>query len=173
MPFQPANYLQYLLPDEDTGPNEWPGGTGDPHWAQIDDPVGAPDVADYIACGGANMGGKTERFGLTLPNKNNLEGGFDWLRFSIYAWKSGFSVDIPLFLNLYVKGVWQGAQTVTVTGATMGNVAWYFAPWSVFCCETDVASSLDKRNTLPMIQLSGIQSRILSARSACALRTSI
>ncbi len=138
MPFQPGDYQQFLVPNVDTGPNQW-GATGVPHWAEIDESYLAPNTADRIFARGASMGGKIEVFGVTLPNKPNLEGGFDHIGISVYAWRDAVGINVPLILNLYIKGAWRGAQTVTVVGVGGGGVAWYTKVWSVFNCDMNDA----------------------------------
>ena len=144
MPSQPSFYRQTLFTNDDTGPNQWAVNPGPNHWAAIDDPIGAPNTADYIAARTATMGGKIERFGFTLPNHENLEGGFDWVYFRFYAWYAVglLAGPVKLNLNLYVKGVWQGAQGVVVNGQGVANIAWYGVIWSVYCCDRNDADSI-------------------------------
>lgn len=140
MPFQPTDYVQYLVPNEDTGPNEWRT-TGVNHWTEIDESRLAPNTADYVNA--INTSGPVERLGLTLPNKANLEGGFDHLRLGVYAWRGLLSTNIALRLNVCVKAAWQAPQFVVVTGAGVGNVAWYTADWSIFCCDMNDADNIE------------------------------
>jgi hypothetical protein len=127
------------------GPNDW-GSTGANHWGEIDEDHAAPDSADRISALGAAIEGKIERFGMTTPNKNNLEGGFDRIALSVYAWRTtGAEVnDIPLYLNVYVKGGWQTPQTVIIIGGGAPAAAWYSAVWSVFCCDKDDADDVQE-----------------------------
>jgi len=143
MPGQPTDYRQYLVPDTDAGPNQW-NATGVPHWAEIDEAWTAPDTADRINALGAAIAGKAERFGFTLPNHENLEGGFDQIIAGLYCWHTaGLGVnDIDLDLNLYVKGAWQGVQTVTVIVASEPNAIWYYATWSVYNCDVNDADNI-------------------------------
>ncbi|HUW13463.1 MAG TPA: hypothetical protein VM537_27315 [Anaerolineae bacterium] len=141
MPTQPASYEQELAPNEDAGPNQWEA-TGVPHWAEIDEPWAAPDRTNHIQTGGVPMSGKTERFGVTLPNKFNLEGGFDSITAFVYAAHSTESKNILLNFDLYIKGAWQGPQQVTVTGG-IANPGWYFGQWRVYNCDVNDADSIE------------------------------
>ncbi len=142
MPTQPASYGQYLVPDTDAGPNQW-GATGANHWAEIDESHLAPDCADRIFTGGAAMGGRLERFGVTLPNHENLEGGFDSIVIAIHAYRSlPPGPNVPLNLDLYIKGAWQGPQQVLVIGGGAGGAVWYTKQWDKFNCDVNDADPI-------------------------------
>jgi len=133
-------YLQELIPSSDIV-TEWKSSAAT-HWTEIDDDPDAPTTGSYINAPGLSYRNKVDRFGLTNPNKNNLEGGFDQIRVGFFAWHPSGQPNIEVYVRVYVKGAWTGYLTKTVTGEGADEGAIYSGTWYEFCCDQNDADDI-------------------------------
>jgi len=125
-------YAQTLLPDSDVVV-EW-GSTAATHWTEVDDGPGAPSMSDRIFVGPGDAG-KIDRFGLSNPNKANLEGGFDVVQVYLYGLITVLASPGTVGVRALIKNVWQGEQEIAIQ---LQSPSWWGpANFYVYCCDVN------------------------------------